>query len=219
MRIAEQFHKPKKSVEKRSLSSTWYPQEWRRPAPVPSRIGGTGGRLRRNSRTPVTALVFLFSTITLSCTIQKTVTISIMTKKKTQTIQFYNKYNRHEYTSPGTKTGEESLTQPGEGITIAEMLRMSARGEIPPMAMSAFHGYNVDIDEVDGTLPQDLTDIENKVTELNQLKEKAKAEKAVRENQVKDEAKKSPNEVAETKQAKSETRTSKAEAQDKEHDS
>lgn len=75
-----------------------------------------------------------------------------MPRKKTEkkdTI-ILTKYNRHQFVSVGEINNEPSQTSQGEAISMAEMIRRYTRGEIPPMAQSAFYGHDVDIDAYEG---------------------------------------------------------------------
>ena len=94
------------------------------------------------------------------------------TEKPQDTIKFYNKYNRHLYNSAGSRSELPSLTQQGQGISMAEMIRKFSRGDIPPLAQSAFHGHDVDMDKFTGSKP---------IGDLSEVSQLLKEEKASRE--------------------------------------
>lgn len=88
----------------------------------------------------------------------------------------YNKYTRHTFIAEFKPCDDEYCVQPDQAVSIDEMLRMSARGDLPPMAKGAFHGIDPDMD-LDYALPQDFTDIEDRSRELQQLNEQIKEDK------------------------------------------
>ena len=84
-----------------------------------------------------------------------------MAKRKPQLVPFVNKYSIKQHNDYHAETFKlPSLAVPGESISITEMIRRHVAGEIPPLAMSAFHGYDVDMDEHIGKPMQDLTELD-----------------------------------------------------------
>ena len=132
------------------------------------------------------------------------------TKNETRLI-FYNKYNRHLYNSKGWTTDKPDMAEKGQGTTMAEMIRKFTRGEIPPLAKSAFHGYNIDEENFEGSRhPEDLAEVGQAAQELERSR-------LARENLVKSEAN-TASSGAESPQAKDATRTRQAPTQEAQAD-
>lgn len=119
------------------------------------------GLCQRRIRLSQVAGFILLPWLVSSCTVYQHKSINInMAKKKKSMVTYYTKYNRFQTTTPGEKNSLPSMTEPGEGLSIKDMIRMYANGEIPQMAVEAFHGIDVDIDMYSGRYPEDITELE-----------------------------------------------------------
>jgi len=78
------------------------------------------------------------------------------TLKPTQKI--WTKYTRQNHTVRGEINTSPSLTQQGMSVTMSEMIRRYTRGDIPPLAQSAFHGTDIDMDKTEGAKPMSIID-------------------------------------------------------------
>ena len=83
-----------------------------------------------------------------------------MPRAKKPAKQFVCKYDLTGKDFSGETFTMPSLAVPDQSYTIKEMIQMSVRGEIPPLAMSAFHGIDVDLDAFDGRPHNDLTELD-----------------------------------------------------------
>lgn len=117
------------------------------------------------------ALSILLMSIALqACTINRTVIINIKvttmkkSQKQAQNFKHTTKYEAYNNKPRGEKFILPSKTSQGEAVSMADMIRRYTRGEIPPLAANAFHGYDVDMDLHYGSRPaSDLTEIEQEV--------------------------------------------------------
>ena len=142
------------------------------------------------------ALAIYSTLFAYGCTIQKqtTINIKIMSRQKNaKQITILTKYNRHKHVTPGSSSELPSVTSQGEALSMAEIIRRYTRGDIPPLAEAAFHGRDLNINEMDGTRPmEDLTDAQQVQEELTSLRRKNNDRTSV----ARREAKKAKSEAA-----------------------